>query len=66
MTINPSNTAEEIQQEVQRELDQASLDAKLAELQSLDLSEATVNLWVAEVKIGNKTKRFGEIKNLKI
>ncbi|HDO1317782.1 hypothetical protein [Aeromonas veronii] len=66
MTINPSNTAEEIQQEVQRELDQTSLDAKLAELQSLDLSEATVNLWVAEVKIGNKTKRFGEIKNLKI
>ncbi|BEE04432.1 Kiwa anti-phage protein KwaB-like domain-containing protein [Aeromonas veronii] len=66
MTINPLNTAEEIQQEVQRELDQASLDAKLAELQSLDLSEATVNLWVAEVKIGNKTKRFGEIKNLKV
>ncbi|MFM5315455.1 hypothetical protein ACET9R_08805 [Aeromonas veronii] len=62
MTINPLNTAEEIQQEVQRELDQASLDAKLAELQSLDLSEATVNLWVAEVKIGNKTNDLVRLK----
>ena len=66
MTKNPSNTAEVIQEEVQRALDQVSLDAKLVELQSLDLSEATVNLWVAEVKVGNKTKRFGDIKNLKV
>ncbi|HGF7203326.1 Kiwa anti-phage protein KwaB-like domain-containing protein [Vibrio sp. S12_S33] len=66
MTQNQSNTAEVLQEEVQQELDQASLDAKLVELQSLDLSEATVNLWVAKVKVGNKTKRFGEIKNLKI
>lgn len=66
MTQNPSNTAEVIQEEVQRALDQVSLDAKLVELQSLDLSEATVNLWVAEVKVGNKTKRFGDIKNLKV
>lgn len=66
MTENSSNTAEAIQEEVQRELDQVSLDTKLAELKSIDLSRATVNLWVAEVKVGNKTKRFGEIKNLKI
>ncbi|CAH8190565.1 DUF4868 domain-containing protein [Vibrio vulnificus] len=66
MTQNQSNTAEVLQEEVQQELDQASLDAKLVELQALDLSEATVNLWVAKVKVGNKTKRFGDIKNLKI
>ncbi|BCI77604.1 Kiwa anti-phage protein KwaB-like domain-containing protein [Vibrio cholerae] len=66
MTQNQSNTAEVLQEEVQQELDQVSLDAKLVELQSLDLSEATVNLWVAKVKVGNKTKRFGDIKNLKI
>ncbi|MEZ9426113.1 Kiwa anti-phage protein KwaB-like domain-containing protein [Vibrio lentus] len=66
MTQNQSNTAEVLQEEVQQELDQASLDAKLVELQALDLSRATINLWVAKVKVGNKTKRFGDIKNLKI
>ena len=66
MTINQSNTAEAMQEEVQLGLDQASLDAKLSELQALDLSEATVDLWVAKVKVGNKTKRFGEIKNLNV
>lgn len=64
MTQNQSNTAEVLQEEVQQELEQASLDAKLVELQALELSEATVNLWGA--KVGNKTKRFGDIKNLKL
>ncbi|EGR0760467.1 DUF4868 domain-containing protein [Vibrio parahaemolyticus] len=66
MTQNQSNTAEVLQEEVQQELDQASLSAKLSDLQNIDLSDATVNLWVAKVKLGNKTKRFGEIKNLKV
>ncbi|EJB5285167.1 DUF4868 domain-containing protein [Vibrio vulnificus] len=66
MTQVQSNAAEVIQEEIQQQLDQAGLNAKLSELQALDLSNATVNLWVAKVIIGNKTKRFGDIKNLKV
>ncbi|MGF1840367.1 Kiwa anti-phage protein KwaB-like domain-containing protein [Vibrio atlanticus] len=74
MTQNQSNTAEALpeeltepaQEQVQQLLDQAALDLKLANLKALDLSRATVNLWVARVIIGNKTKRFGDVKNLKI
>ena len=66
MTQNQSNTAEALHEGIQLELDQAGLDAKLNELQALDLAQATVNLWVAKVIVGNKTKRFGDIKNLKI
>lgn len=66
MTQNSSNTAETLQENVQSELDQATLDRKLAALQALDFTGATVNLWVAKVIVGNKTKRFGDIKNLKV
>ncbi|HIF9536758.1 TPA: Kiwa anti-phage protein KwaB-like domain-containing protein [Photobacterium damselae] len=66
MTQNQSNVAEVQRDGVQQELDQVALDNKLANLKALDLSQATVNLWVTKVKVGNKTKRFGEIKNLKI
>jgi hypothetical protein len=66
MTQNQSNTAEVLQENIQEELDQAGLDAKLSHLQSLDLSAATVNLWVANVKVSNKVKRFGDVKNLRI
>ncbi|PQJ84448.1 Kiwa anti-phage protein KwaB-like domain-containing protein [Aliivibrio sifiae] len=66
MTQNQSNTAEEIQEEIQQQLDQASLVASLNELQAIDLSNATVNVWIVDVKVSNKTKRFGAVKNLKI
>ncbi|WP_047046542.1 Kiwa anti-phage protein KwaB-like domain-containing protein [Vibrio mexicanus] len=62
MTQVQANVVEEVQQR----LDQASLDTQLAELRGLELSDSVVNLWVAEVKTSNKTKRFGDIKNLKV
>ncbi|WP_305421824.1 Kiwa anti-phage protein KwaB-like domain-containing protein [Photobacterium leiognathi] len=66
MANNKSNIVEALQEEVQHEPDQASLDKKLADLRAIDLSKATVNLWVTNVKVSNKSKRFGDIKNLKV
>lgn len=67
MAQNNLNVAEQIPvEEIQAQLDQAGLDAKLRELRALNLDDATVNLWVADVKASNKEKRFGDIKNLKV
>ncbi|CAJ1806173.1 hypothetical protein CKOHBEJN_00191 [Aeromonas hydrophila] len=51
---------------VQLELDQQALDAKLRALKDLDLEEATINIWVADVKTNNSKKRFSNVKLLNI
>lgn len=67
MTQSQTNIAQtNIAQEFQLKLDQASLDTQLVDLKNIDLSDSVVNLWVTEIKTSNKTKRFGEIKNLKV
>lgn len=47
-------------------ISQPELDLKLKALQAADLSEAVVNVWVAVTVPTNKTKRFTEVKRLKV
>jgi hypothetical protein len=44
--------------------DQAVLDANLATLKGIDLSNAVVNVYVVKTSLDNKVKRFPEIKRL--
>jgi len=53
-------------QEIQNQLDQASLDRKLETLQNIDMSSAVINIYVAKISTSNKEKRFLDIKRLKI
>jgi hypothetical protein len=46
------------------QIDQAVLDANLAILKGIDLSNAVVNVYVVKTSLDNKIKRFPEIKKL--
>lgn len=59
---NQNNLIEAIQQG----LDQETLSFKLQNLKDADLSNATVNVWVTDVKPSNTSKRFAKVKKLKI
>ncbi|PST96195.1 hypothetical protein C9I87_06565 [Photobacterium iliopiscarium] len=47
-------------------VDEISLNDKLSRLKRLDLSNATVNIWITEVNIRNLSKRFIKLKRLNI
>ncbi|WP_318502330.1 Kiwa anti-phage protein KwaB-like domain-containing protein [Photobacterium leiognathi] len=51
---------------LQQELDQNSLNTKLQTLKGLDLSNASVNVWLTEVKPSNANKRFTKVKQLNV
>jgi len=46
------------------QIDQAVLNANLATLKGIDLSNAVVNVYVVKTSLDNKIKRFSEIKRL--
>jgi hypothetical protein len=50
--------------EVETQINQAALDANLALLKAINLSNAVVNVYVAKTSLDNKNKRFSEIKRL--
>lgn len=50
--------------EVETQINQATLDANLALLKAINLSNAVVNVYVAKTSLDNKNKRFSEIKRL--
>lgn len=54
------------QEQVQSQLDQASLDHKLNSLKNLDLDDAVVNVYVTKISPSNKDKRFIKIRRLKV
>jgi hypothetical protein len=49
-----------------KSLIQSELDQKLTNLKKADISNATVNIWIAKTLTTNKNKRFSEIKRLNV